>query len=326
MLAVDAHQHLWPEEVLRALAGRTSAPRAAWADGTWILELPGEPAFAVDPADHDPVARGAQARAAGLDQVLLALSTPVGIEALPAAEAEAVLDAWATAARTLPPGLETWAPVALDAPADHVAARAGASLDAGAVGVVVAAGALRTPADVERLGPLLSLLEARLSPLFVHPGPAPWTPTPPPAEPWWAPSVGYVADLHAAWHAVSAWARPAHPRLAVLFAACAGLAPVHAERTALRGGPVADEPDPLLFYDTSSYGERGLHAMCCAVGSAQLVHGTDAPVVAVPDDEPLGPDVARAARRENAARMLGRLWTPFGDAAAITTTTTEASA
>ncbi len=115
MLTVDVHQHLWPEEVLRALSLRDVAPRARWEQGSWRIELPGEPAFDVDPADHDPVVRGAQARAAGFDQVLLALSSPVGVEALPAAEAEPVLDAWDAAARTLPPGLETWAPVALDA-------------------------------------------------------------------------------------------------------------------------------------------------------------------------------------------------------------------
>ncbi len=195
--------------------------------------------------------------------------------------------------------------------------------------MVVGAGALQGPADVERLGPLLALLAARLSPVFVHPGPAPGTAVPAPAAAWWAPSVRYVAELHAAWHAVAAWARPAHPRLAVLFAALGGLAPVHAERTALRGGPAEAEPDPLTFYDSSSYGERGLRAMACAVGSAQLVHGSDAPVVAPPgaDDTPLGADVAAAMRRENPARLLGRLWSPFGPPAGHPTTpTTKANA
>ena len=96
--------------------------------------------------------------------------------------------------------------------------------------------------------------------------------------------------------------------LRVVFAALAGLAPLHAERTALRGGPALGEPDPLLFYDASSYGPRALRAMAGAVGTAQLVHGTDVPVVPGPTTRPLGHEVHERMRRENAARLLGRLW------------------
>jgi hypothetical protein len=308
MLAVDVHQHLWPEPVLEALARRSAAPRARRCDRGWQVELQGEPPFLVDPAEHDPGRRSADLRADRLDQALVALSSPVGIEVLPPAEAEPVLDAWHVGALGHP-GLGVWGAVALrDHPAE-LALRAADVLDRGAIGIVVSAGALGSRAGVDRLGALLALLEDRMCPLFVHPGPGTAAAAAAEAGPaWWAPATTYVAQLHAAWHAVAAWARPDFPRLHVVFAALAGLAPLHAERTALRGGPALDELDARTFYDASSYGPRALRAMAAQVGTAQLVHGTDVPVVPGPTARPLGHDVHERMRRENAARLLGRLW------------------
>jgi len=309
MLAVDVHQHLWPAEVLQALEQRRSVPCATWTAQGWRLDLAGEPAFVVDPAEHDIAARAAAVQAAGLDRALVALSSPVGIEALGADAATPVLAAWQHAASALPAALGWWGAVPLAAPAAEVVAAADAALDAGAAGVVVGAGALATPAGVERLGALLDRLRARLAPLFVHPGPAPWTPATAAVDAgWWAPTTRYVAELHAAWHAWAGWGRPAHPGLHVVWAALAGLAPLHAERTALRGGPPFLAPDPRAFYDTSGYGPRALRWMACAVGTSQLVHGTDAPVVAATVDEPLGADAHHAFRTDNVARLLGTAW------------------
>jgi predicted TIM-barrel fold metal-dependent hydrolase len=199
--------------------------------------------------------------------------------------------------------------VALRDEPGEVALRAAEVLDRGAIGIVVSAGALGSRAGVHRLGALLALLEDRMCPLFVHPGPGTAAAAPAAAGPaWWAPATTYVAQLHAAWHAVAAWARPDFPRLHVVFAALAGLAPLHAERTALRGGPALDELDARTFYDASSYGPRALRAMAAQVGTAQLVHGTDVPVVPGPTTRPLGHEVHERMRRENAARLLGRLW------------------
>ena len=309
MSAVDVHQHLWPTEVLRALERRRSPPCARWTTAGWLLELPGEPAFVVEAAEHDVDARAAAVRAAGLDRALVALSTPVGIEALPAAEAQPVLDAFSAAAAGLPQELGWWGSVPLAAPANAVAAAADDALDAGAAGIILAAGALATQQGLERCGPLLERLKERLAPVFVHPGPAPWSPEAPGvAASWWAPTTRYVAEPHAAWHAWAAWGRAAHPGLHVVWAALAGLAPLHAERTELRGGPAAGPPDPLAFYDTSGYGPRALRWMACQVGTSQLVHGTDAPVVPPALDEPLGGDAHEAFRTDNVARLLGTAW------------------
>lgn len=303
VLAIDVHQHLWPEQVLTRLEGRCEGPSARWADGVWSIELAGEPAFAVDPAQHDPIRRSREVAADGLDGAIVALSSPVGIEALPLAQAEPILDAWHDAAAELPDALGWWAALPL---ADPDPQRVEDALDRGATGLVLSAGALATAAGLARLAPVLAVLEARLAPLFVHPGPA--TYGSPADAPWWSPSTAYVAELHAAWHAFTAWGRPAHPRLHVLFAALAGLAPLHAERTAGRGGPVTHDPDPLVFYDASSYGASALKAMACRVGPAQIVHGTDSPVLPVPSTRPLGHDTHDAMRTANPARLLGRSW------------------
>jgi len=88
--------------------------------------------------------------------------------------------------------------------------------------------------------------------------------------------TSYVAQMNAAWHAFVAFARPEHPRLRVVFALLAGGAPFHLERLAARGGPAERAHDPLLFYDTSSYGPRAIDTAARFVGVDQLVHGSDA--------------------------------------------------
>ena len=129
----------------------------------------------------------------------------------------------------------------------------------GYVGISLPATALATPAALERVGPLLERLEHHDAPLFVHPGPvadARASSLPP----WWPALTDYVAQMQAAWLAFLHAGRRAHPRLRVLFAMLAGGAPLQLERLAARGGPAGAVHDPLLFYDTSSYGPRALRA------------------------------------------------------------------
>ncbi|MFC6934572.1 hypothetical protein ACFQHO_32345 [Actinomadura yumaensis] len=77
--ATDIHQHLWGAPLLAALRARRTPP---FLDG-WTLHLDGEPPYEVDPADHDPAARAAQAEGDGLAAALVSLSSPLGIEWLP---------------------------------------------------------------------------------------------------------------------------------------------------------------------------------------------------------------------------------------------------
>ena len=115
-------------------------------------------------------------------------------------------------------------------------------------------------AAAEQALPLLAAAADAGAPVFVHPGPVADGAAGTRQPAWWAPATGYVAQQHAAWHAFHAAARPQLPSLRVIFALLAGLAPLHAERTAARGGPGGERSvhDPLVFYDTSSYGPEAV--------------------------------------------------------------------
>ncbi len=305
----DVHQHLWPDPVLRVLETRASAPRALWRrDGRWEIRLEAEPAFEIDPADHDPARRVERLTRHGVDRALVALSSPVGAEGLLSA-----VSAWNESGKQLPGELGWWAAV----PHPPVAGRAELAreaLCAGASGVCLPAGELAHPRLSQDVCELLALLESRDAPLFVHPGPAPGHGRV--ADPaWWHPSTSYVAQQQAAWHGFQAAVRPELPRLRAIFALLAGLAPLQAERTAARGGPAREAAvhDELCFYDTSSYGPRAVGAMASVVGVGQLVHGTDHPVAdggADPVTGAFGEGFADIVRRGNASRALGYTWVP----------------
>lgn len=113
----------------------------------------------------------------------------------------------------------------------------------------------------------------------------------------------YVQQLHASWFAFRAFGRSRHPRLRVCFAALAGLAPLHGERLAARGGG-RGTVDSDVFYETSSYGTRAVDALVRAVGIDVVVTGSDRPYAlpAIPD---LGAEAAvHALRATNPARLL----------------------
>ena len=115
--------------------------------------------------------------------------------------------------------------------------------------------------------------------------------------------TAYVAEMSAAWHAWAQWGRPAHPSLRVVFAMLAGLAPLHAERLAARGGPAHAVHDPLTFFDTSSYGPRAIDAMLRVVGVDRLLYGSDRPVVAPVPLSALGAAAEHALTVTNPERV-----------------------
>jgi predicted TIM-barrel fold metal-dependent hydrolase len=296
--SVDIHQHLWPEPLLRALSQRRDPPMQIRHGDGWSLRLAGEPDAPLDLADHDPGLRAALAESDGVDRVLVAPSIPLGIEALPAAEAEPLLEAYHEGVAALPEPFGAWAAVGLDSPDPATVSRL---LDEGFAGACVSAGALADQAGYERLGPVLETLERRGAPMLVHPGLVA-APAPPGAPPWWGALTEYVSTMNDAWHAFAVWGRPAHPQLRVCFAMLAGLAPLHRERLRARGG--RPEIDRGVFLDVSSYGERAVDTALREIGVDQLVHGSDRPVI---EARPLslGDAVDAALRTRNPARLLG---------------------
>jgi 6-methylsalicylate decarboxylase len=280
-MRIDAHQHVWTEPLVAALARRTSAPRVLRSDGGWWLEVSGEAPSLLPAAPDDAEARSALVREDGVERALVAPSTALGIASLAPDETRILAGAYDEGVRRLPDTFGSWA-----ADVEALQAR-------GHVGLCLPADALGTPAALDGLGPVLETLERLDLPLFVHPVAHATADAPA----WWPALTGYVASLHAAWHAWVAVGRAAHPRLRVLFAALAGLAPLHAERLAARGGPVEAVHDPLIFYDTSSYGPAALAAMRAVVGPDALVHGSDRPYAEPP------PSTEREAT-VNATRML----------------------
>jgi hypothetical protein len=289
----DLHQHLWPAPFLAALRARRHPPRL---DG-WRLETPGEWPFAVDPAAHDAAARAAQAAADGDERVCVAASAALGHDRLPPEEAAELAAAWLEGALALGPPFAVWATAGIVVP-DPTALRE--ALDRGAIGLELAADALAAPGGLDRLAPLLDVLDAERRPLLVHPGPVPPQPAERPG--WWAPVVPYVAQLHAAWWAWAEGGRARYPHLPVCFAALAGLGPLHGERHRARGGRGA-AVDPLTFVEISSYGTQAVDAVIRVLGIDVVCHGSDQPY-AQPATLGLGDAASNAIRTRNPGRLL----------------------
>jgi 6-methylsalicylate decarboxylase len=275
----DVHQHLWTDPLLDALAARDRLPFVTRNDGTAIVHCAGEQAYAIDLSAENPQRRARLARDEGLDLVLIAPSSPIGMECLPRAEAHELIEAHLAGVDGAEEPFRSWGPVALDqSEADDV----DDLLARGCVGISLPAGGLSTPDDLDHLDPVLVRAAELDAPVFVHPGPGLGRPTREPSltEPvWWAAMTDYIAQMQAAWLTFAALGRRRYPRLRVLFALLAGGAPLFSERLGARGGPPVELRDPLTFYETSSFGRAAIEGMIERVGADQLVYGSDRPVV-----------------------------------------------
>ncbi|MFI6450289.1 amidohydrolase family protein [Streptosporangium amethystogenes] len=298
-MTVDVHQHLWTPAFVDALRRRTVAPRL---DG-WILHTDGEPPYQVNPADHDLAAR--RALNSDLALALVSLSSPLGIESLPPGEAWPIIDAYHEDALALPAPFGAWAATCLS---EIDPDRFAGSLDTrGFAGLQLPATAVRDAVGLARVAPLLDALTERDLPLFVHPGPAPEAEEPEGAgvPGWWPAVVPYVQQMHAAWYAFAAFGRARHPRLRVCFSLLAGLAPLHSERLANRGGEGRGQVDPGIFLETSSYGPRAIDAIIRELGVDVVVSGSDQPYATAPDPG-LGDAAWHAIAVTNPNRLLNR--------------------
>ena len=281
---IDVHQHLWTEPLVAALRQRGELPFVRREHGLDVLFLAGERPYVIERSSQESARRAALVRGDGLDRALVCLSSPLGIESLPRAQAQPLLDAYHDGALALGEPFGVWGAIALDRPdpndIDRLLAR-------GCLGLSLPAGALAGFDGLAQLQPVLARLERAGAPLLVHPGPGlavfasrnAHAAEPSLADPlWWSALTRYVAEMHAAWLAFLSAGRHQHPRLPVVFSMLAGLAPLHAERLCSRGGPAPLDLDPLTFYETSSYGPRAVAQLVELVGAGQLLYGSDRPV------------------------------------------------
>ncbi len=314
LMKADVHQHIWTEPLVQALAARNEFPFVRRENGLTVLYLADERPYVIDLASEDPARRAELVERDGLDRALVCLSSPLGIEWLPREQAQALIDAYHEGALALEEPFGVWAAVALEqVDADDV----DRALARGCVGVSLPAGALSSVRAVAATQPLLARLESHDAPLLVHPGPrvgvrvrGGGVETSLQEPLWWPALTRYVAGMQAAWLAFLAAGRPCHPRLRVVFAMLAGLAPLHAERLSSRGGPRPSPHDPLVFYETSSYGPAAMRMLEEVVGPRQLLYGSDRPVVepaelGMPDGLEWGPIIECTRRALGAAQLAG---------------------
>jgi hypothetical protein len=108
-MRIDAHQHVWTEPLVAALARRTSAPRVLRSDGSWWLEVSGEAPSHLPAAPVDAKGRSALVHEDGVERALVAPSTALRIDSLPPDEALLLAGAYDEGVRGLPDAFGSWA-------------------------------------------------------------------------------------------------------------------------------------------------------------------------------------------------------------------------
>jgi 6-methylsalicylate decarboxylase len=312
-MRTDVHQHLWPRPLVDALRARRSPPYLDAGGDTPVLHMAHEPAAAVDLTRHRLDGRLAALDAAGIERAVISLSTPLGIEALPEPESLELIGAYHDGVADLieqsDGRLAAWAAAPLACP-DSGARTVEAALDRGFLGASLPSEALAGPEAIERMAPLLDMLERRGAALFVHPGPAPGT------QPYaldagmpiWWPNLGVYPGLSIraffGWRTLGAsrW-----PSLRVCFAIMAGAAPFLEERWRAFSGETR-AIDRNMYMDTASCGRLALECGMATYGVEQIVLGTDIPVIsALPLGRALtdlGAAVSDAVARTNPLRLF----------------------
>lgn len=295
---VDVHQHVWTRPLLDALASRRTLPFIDRDHGLTVLHSAGERPYVIDVAAEAAEEREQLLAVDGLDSAIVALSSPIGIEALDRDSAEQLIDAHLAGVAALGDRFAAWGPLAVREPDPN---DVDALLARGCVGISLPAGALAGVDALDAIGPVLDRIASRGAPLFVHPGPARATETWEASltEPlWWRALTEYVSQMQAAWLTFATLGRREHPGLVIVFAMLAGGAPMLSERLATRGGPAVELRDPRTFYDTSSNGPAMIDAIAQRVGAGPLLYGSDRPVI-----EPVRTE-RDASLQANAARVL----------------------
>jgi predicted TIM-barrel fold metal-dependent hydrolase len=240
MPTIDVHQHLWPEQLVAALARRSEPPRLVGSR----LDLR-EGSFETNLGAHDLETRLSLLDRDEIDIAIVSCPPTIGSEVAPGlAEAydEGILEVAAASGGRIRP------------------LASGRERD-GFVGTCVSA--QRVTQDP---------LAVKGSLIFVHPG---YSPPPPEGKPaWWTPVVEYTSQMQAA---CAAWVASGRSDVPIVFAIMAGGAPFQLERLRSRGDRA--EVPPNVYFDTASYGRHAVDLVVEACGVERILYGSDAPVM-----------------------------------------------
>ena len=289
-----------PTELVDRLRARTRPP---FLRG-WTLHTDGEPPYDVDPSATTPGA-GRRRPRAGVGTACVSLSAPLGIEALPRRGRRAADRGLAPrrrrAARPLPaPGPRSRRPTPTSRGCAGSSATPGTSASSCPATAAAHAGGLGARGARRSRWPRRADVAGPRPPRARCPAPR-WTATSPAGGRRWSatrPSSRRLVGL-----AAPCPDGRSSRASGCVFAAAAGLAPVHHERHVLRGG--TDQPvDPDVYVDSSGYGPRALDAVVRVLGIDALVLGSDRPY-AEPLAELFGEAATHAIRVTNPARLLG---------------------
>ena len=251
MPSFDVHQHLWPEELVAALASRREIPRIRGS----VLELD-EGRFEVDLDVHRLDRRLEELDRDGIDVAIVSFPPTM---------------AWESA-RELAVAYHEGIERLVGESQGRLRAFACGECRPGYAGACISGRRLIAGVD----GLASELAEAGQV-LFVHPGPP--EPAPLDAPAWWAAIVDYTAEMQAAFAWWIAQGPEATLGVPVIFAILGGGAPIQVERLRGRGGPDAESLAPSYFLDTASYGHQALELCLSTYGVSRLLYGSDTPVL-----------------------------------------------
>jgi hypothetical protein len=230
-MRTDLHQHAWAPQLVEQLARRRRLPRVDLESGLPLLHADGERPYVIDPSACRREAVVPFGRRDRVDQIVVAMSSPIGIETLPRAEAVQLIEAHLDVVQALGEGFLAWGPVALDEsdPTD---------VDLLARGCVCIS--LRRPL---RSAPTGSRRPGRC-----------WSG-------WGGPELtDDVTQMQAAWLSFATDGRRLHRNPVVVFAMLAGCGPLQSERfEQRRQGAYSVGPDADLLRSAQSF-EQELRA------------------------------------------------------------------
>ena len=259
MPSFDLHQHLWPGSFAAAL-GRRSAPPYVTNEGELVTR---EGRFPIDVRDHDPETRLKALDRDGIDVAVLSLQTSLGLDDLAPGEREDLEETWMHGVLEI-----------VSASEGRFRAFAPAVVRDGFSGVTLGASTLL---ELERVAPVLDAASGRSALVFIHPEAG--GPTAPTRPDWWEWTIGYPAQMSAAYFAWLDSGRERWPTLRIVFAILAGGAPFQFERLTHQGVHVRSALDSNTFFDVATYGRRAIELLIETFGVHQLVYGSDMPVV-----------------------------------------------